>query len=129
MGLYRMSFLAGLATGYVLGTRDGRERYEQIARLARQVADHPTVQQAAGTLQAQASRLANTASDTAAQKVRAGTSKLSGSLKPGWRQHDETSTPAPPASTETMGSSPPPPADTPADTTVGSTAFSTQDVS
>jgi hypothetical protein len=126
MGLYRMSFLAGLAAGYVLGTRDGRERYEQITRLARQVADHPTVQQTVGTLQAQASQLAKAGSDTATSKMRAGTSKLTGTLKPGWRQQDEQAPSAPPASTQTV------PGGTSAggqDSTMGSTTFSTQDVS
>ena len=33
--------VAVLATGYVLGTKAGRERYEQIARTARAVAGHP----------------------------------------------------------------------------------------
>lgn len=31
-----MKLAAGLAVGYVLGTRAGRERYEQIAATARQ---------------------------------------------------------------------------------------------
>jgi hypothetical protein len=83
-----MSFLAGLATGYVLGARGGRERYEQITRLARKFADHPTVQQAAGTLQAQASRVAQTGAGEATSRLRASTAKLAGSLKPGWRHED-----------------------------------------
>lgn len=41
-------FLLGCAIGYVLGSRAGRERYEQIERMCRQVLDHPTVQGAAG---------------------------------------------------------------------------------
>jgi hypothetical protein len=35
----------GLAAGYVLGARAGRERYERLAELARQVAQRPEVQQ------------------------------------------------------------------------------------
>ncbi|MFC0861197.1 YtxH domain-containing protein [Sphaerimonospora cavernae] len=54
---YKMMFAAGLAIGYVLGTRAGRERYEQIKRLAQRVADSPTVQEAAGLVGAQASKL------------------------------------------------------------------------
>ncbi|MCW1957958.1 MAG: hypothetical protein KIH64_005295 [Mycobacterium sp.] len=36
-----IGFVAVLATGYVLGTKAGRERYEQIAGAARAVAAHP----------------------------------------------------------------------------------------
>ena len=43
-----IAFLLGAATGYVLGARAGRQRYEQIARTYRRVADHPAVQSAAG---------------------------------------------------------------------------------
>src|SRR5215218_5007428 len=41
---------AGLAAGYVLGARAGRERYERLAEMARQVADRPEVQRMAGRL-------------------------------------------------------------------------------
>jgi hypothetical protein len=58
---YRVTFIAGFATGFVAGARAGRERYDQIARLARQVADNAAVQQAAGALQAQASTFTVTA--------------------------------------------------------------------
>ncbi|MEV6350964.1 hypothetical protein [Actinoplanes sp. NPDC051851] len=36
----------GFAAGYVLGTRAGREKYEQIAATARKASTHPTVVQA-----------------------------------------------------------------------------------
>ncbi|MEU4560535.1 hypothetical protein AB0F72_19325 [Actinoplanes sp. NPDC023936] len=41
-----MKLVAGVAVGYVLGSRAGRERYEQIAATARRVAAHPTAVQA-----------------------------------------------------------------------------------
>ncbi|MEV7872547.1 YtxH domain-containing protein [Streptomyces sp. NPDC088124] len=44
---YRLTFIAGLACGYVLGTRAGRERYEQIKKSARQVSQNPAVRNAA----------------------------------------------------------------------------------
>lgn len=47
-------FLLGAGVGYVLGSRAGRERYEQIAQAYRRVADHPTVQGAAGVARAKA---------------------------------------------------------------------------
>lgn len=53
----KMMFLGGLAVGYVLGTREGRERYNQLVQSARRFLDHPTVQEARGVVQAQASRL------------------------------------------------------------------------
>jgi hypothetical protein len=49
----RPSFLFGIAIGYVLGTRAGRERYEAIVAMARRVAGSQTVQSTAGVLQAQ----------------------------------------------------------------------------
>ncbi|WP_037067392.1 hypothetical protein [Pseudonocardia acaciae] len=45
-------FLLGAAVGYVLGARAGRERYEQLARTYRRLADHPAVQGAAGIAKA-----------------------------------------------------------------------------
>jgi len=47
-----LGFLLGGAIGYVLGSRAGRERYEQIERMCRQLIDHPTVQGAAGMISA-----------------------------------------------------------------------------
>jgi hypothetical protein len=70
MHKYRISFVSGFAAGFVLGTRAGRERYEQMKKAARQVAENPTVQQAAGAVQAQASELASTASSKISDGVR-----------------------------------------------------------
>ncbi len=41
-----MKIAAGLAVGYVLGSRAGREKYEQIAATARRISAHPTAVQA-----------------------------------------------------------------------------------
>jgi hypothetical protein len=48
------SFILGLLVGYVLGSRAGRERYEQIVALGRRVAGSQTVQATAGVLHVQA---------------------------------------------------------------------------
>jgi hypothetical protein len=61
MKLYRLTFVAGLATGFVAGTRAGREKYDQLVKIAKTTMDNPTVQQAAGTIQAQASSLLSSA--------------------------------------------------------------------
>lgn len=76
---YRIAFFSGLAAGFVAGTRAGRERYEQIKRLARTAADNPAVQQAAGALQAQATGLAKTAGQKVTDQVR---EKVPGLPKP-----------------------------------------------
>lgn len=67
---YRVTFAAGVAVGYVLGARAGRERYEQIKRAARRFADSPSVQAAAGVVQQQAAGLAGAARDKAVGRLR-----------------------------------------------------------
>lgn len=46
----KILFVVGLGVGYVLGTRAGRERYEQISRAAERVWNRPDVQQGVGTV-------------------------------------------------------------------------------
>lgn len=53
----KLWFIGGLAVGFVLGARAGREKYEELVVKGRKVLDHPTVQEAAGVAQAQANRL------------------------------------------------------------------------
>jgi hypothetical protein len=65
----KVAFVAGLAVGYVLGTRAGRERYDQIRRLARAVRENPTVQETAGIVQAQASNAVAGARDIVADRL------------------------------------------------------------
>lgn len=43
----KLTILLSGAVGYVLGSRAGRERYEQIKKLAGKVRDNPTVQEKA----------------------------------------------------------------------------------
>ena len=70
MHRYRIAFLSGAAVGFVVGARAGRERYEQLKKLARSAADNPAVQQAAGALQAQAAELANNTRQKVTDQVR-----------------------------------------------------------
>jgi hypothetical protein len=65
----KLLFVTGVGIGYVLGTRAGRERYEQIRRTAQKVKENPSVQEAAGVLQAQAGGLVTTARDTVNDKL------------------------------------------------------------
>jgi hypothetical protein len=41
---FKSALLLGLSAGYVLGTKAGKERYEQIRAAARQLRDNPGVQ-------------------------------------------------------------------------------------
>ncbi len=68
----RMRFLLGAAVGYVLGSRAGRERYEDIVAIARRVAGSQTVQATAGVLQAQATGAAERAKSRIGGRVLAG---------------------------------------------------------
>ena len=53
----KLMFISGLAAGFVLGSRAGREKYEEIRANAKKVWEHPTVQEAAGVAHAQANKL------------------------------------------------------------------------
>jgi hypothetical protein len=66
-------FAGGAAVGFVLGSRAGRESYDQLVVKARQVWDHPTVQEVAGVMQAQATRVY----DEGLRKVDEGVRKVS----------------------------------------------------
>jgi hypothetical protein len=46
----KILFVVGLGVGYVLGTRAGRERYEQIRKAAERVWNRPEVQQGVDTV-------------------------------------------------------------------------------
>jgi hypothetical protein len=63
----KLMFLSGLAAGFVLGSRAGREKYEEIVVNARKVWEHPTVQEAAGVAQAQATKLYSEGKDKIGQ--------------------------------------------------------------
>ena len=38
---YHATFLAGFAVGFIVGARAGRERYEQMVKAGRKVAESP----------------------------------------------------------------------------------------
>ena len=76
----KTTFIAGFALGYVLGTRAGRARYEQIRSLTRKVVDSPAVQSAKSQVQANASEALHTATDKASDSIAGKWSDV----KPGW---------------------------------------------
>jgi alkanesulfonate monooxygenase SsuD/methylene tetrahydromethanopterin reductase-like flavin-dependent oxidoreductase (luciferase family) len=71
----KTTLLIGGAIGYVLGTRAGRERYEQIKQTAGKVRRNPTVQSVVDDARSEAKAAAQQASDKVTDTVR----KASGS--------------------------------------------------
>ena len=65
----KLMFLGGLAAGFVLGARAGREKYEELKRTALKIKESPTVQEAAGVVQEQATRLYSQGKDTVTDKL------------------------------------------------------------
>lgn len=70
----KLWFLGGAAVGFMVGARAGRERYDQLVAAARQLWDHPTVQEATGVVQEQANRVYTEGKETVSKKL--GNSKL-----------------------------------------------------
>jgi len=105
----KLWFVGGLAVGFVLGARAGRERYEQLLRQGRRLLDHPTVQEAAGLAQAQASRIytegRNRFSHTRlGERLGVGSGDNGRSAAAGGGGASDTSASAPPTSGTTSGS-------------------------
>ncbi|MEV4493986.1 hypothetical protein AB0K04_28240 [Micromonospora coxensis] len=84
----KIMFLGGLAAGFVLGARAGREKYEELVVRGRKVLDHPTVQEAAGVAQAQATRLYSEGKDKLGQS-KLGEKLGSNGSKPGLTAADD----------------------------------------
>jgi hypothetical protein len=58
---YKATFVMGFVAGFILGARAGRERYDQIVKYSRQIAEHPAVQKATSTVTTKATELGKTA--------------------------------------------------------------------
>lgn len=89
---YRVPFIVGAAVGYVLGTKAGRERYEQMRRASKRLAENPKFQEAAGVVRTKTGELADTAKERAGgladtAKERLESSPL-GERVPGLKQHE-----------------------------------------
>jgi hypothetical protein len=66
--MYRLTFIAGALVGYVLGTRAGRERYEQLSKVAQRIAQNPAVRNTAESAMLQGRSVAGKAADTVTEK-------------------------------------------------------------
>ncbi|MGW1884836.1 YtxH domain-containing protein [Streptomyces sp. NPDC001970] len=66
---YRITFIAGVAVGYVLGTRAGRERYEQLKKSAREFTQNPAVRNAAESAAQTSREVAGKAYHAVSEKV------------------------------------------------------------
>jgi hypothetical protein len=77
----KIIFLAAGATGYVLGARAGRERYDQIASAVGRLWGNPKVQSRVGDLEDKAGDLAKQAGSLAQEKVGAAAGSVAGSVK------------------------------------------------
>jgi hypothetical protein len=65
----KLSNLVYAAVGYTLGARAGRERYEDIVRIARRVAGSQTVQATAGVVEGHVERLTHQAREVISAKL------------------------------------------------------------
>jgi PRC-barrel domain len=64
-----LKLLAGLAAGYVLGTRAGRERYERIAEATRRLAERPEIRELTGKVRSSLGAGLEKAADTASDRL------------------------------------------------------------
>ena len=84
----KLTFIAGLAAGYVLGARAGRQRYEQIARTSGKVWNSGPVQKQVSTAKEVArTKAAPVVADMVADAARATGEKLRSSRPVGLRGH------------------------------------------
>jgi len=65
----KLMFLGGLAAGFVLGSRAGRQAYDELVSTAKKVKESPTVQEAAGVVQAQATKVYEQSKATVTDKL------------------------------------------------------------
>jgi len=65
----KFTLAVGFGVGYLLGTKAGRARYEQIMRSLRGLKSNPAVQETAGVVQAQAVDLLSTAKEKVGDKL------------------------------------------------------------
>ncbi|QMU69635.1 YtxH domain-containing protein [Streptacidiphilus sp. P02-A3a] len=67
--MHKPTFIAGLAVGYVLGTKAGNERYEQIRKASQAIVQAPAVQAATRTATHAAGSATHTAAHTLVERI------------------------------------------------------------
>lgn len=65
----KLWFLGGMAAGFVLGARAGRDRYDELVKATRKFRESPTVQEAAGVVREQTAKLYEGGKSKVTQKV------------------------------------------------------------
>jgi hypothetical protein len=96
----KLLLAAGIAAGYVLGARAGRQRYDQIANAAKKFADNPKVQQTASQLSQQATDQISKVSSTVGSKVG---DRIPARLKTGGSSSEYSTSTGADVQTETTG--------------------------
>jgi hypothetical protein len=66
---FKSGFLVGLGAGYVLGTKAGQERYQQIVEATRQLRENPGVQRLTGEVNKTVTLGKDRVSETASRTV------------------------------------------------------------
>lgn len=124
----KVLFVAGLAVGYVLGTRAGRERYEQIKSAAARVWNTPTVQngvdQAKDFALSRVGDVSDTVLDGAKKLIKAATQSSSSTTKPATKTSASQSNAGESDSAGTTGSTKPAAKSAPAKSTAAKTTAS-----
>lgn len=71
---YKAVFIAGVAVGFVVGARAGRETYDKLVGYGRQVTKNPKVQRATSTAAAKTTELTKTAAAKAPEYAKSAVS-------------------------------------------------------
>lgn len=66
---YKATFVMGFGMGYVLGSKAGRARYEQLSRVAAAMWHQPAVQGATNSVTQQASSLLGSAKSKVSSRI------------------------------------------------------------
>ena len=108
----KILFVVGLGVGYVLGTRAGRERYEQIRKAAQDVWNQPKVQEGVQTVKDFAMSRAGDVGENVLDGAKKLVAQVSGSQTSSTRSSSarSASTTARSSSTTTTSASPAKPA-------------------
>jgi hypothetical protein len=92
---FKSGFLVGLGAGYVLGTKAGQERYEQIVGAAKQLRENPGVQRLTGEVNKTVSAGKDRVAETAAAKAGQAKETVAGKVSKGDSYDSGTTTASP----------------------------------